>query len=110
MSTRRDLIIEQGASWSELLTWKTGDLQVPVDLTGFTAKLQIRPDSFSPLVLAEIVPTLGGQAGTISYGLTAAETAALSFDSALYDLTLTQGPVVYRLTYGNVSLSRGVTR
>lgn len=131
-AANRDIIIEQGATWEDVLAWATGDPMTPVDLTGYTGRMQIRPSRESAVVIAEIIPTLGGAAGTITCGLTAAQTEALDFEGcpsgfipswtttdgrtastgglvAVYDLELTQGATVIRLVQGLVCLSRGVT-
>jgi hypothetical protein len=36
------LNIHQGATWRRTITWETGDPFAPVNLTGFTARMQIR--------------------------------------------------------------------
>lgn len=63
--------IYQGATFRKRLTWK-GPLpaQTPIDLTGCTARMQVRPEVESPTVLLELTTanggiTLGGVAGTI---------------------------------------------
>jgi hypothetical protein len=90
-----DLSVEQGAYWDQQLVWKdaNGD---PVDLTGYTADMQVRENILSPTVIVELTTendkiTLGGALGTIDLVLTAAETAALGGDGShswVYDLQL----------------------
>lgn len=109
--------IEQGATYEKEFIWKAGDPAAPVDLTGCTAKLQIRETVSSPNTLLSLSTdnariVLGGTAGTITLKLTAVETAALvGWVNAVYDLeiTFTSG-FVRRLLQGSVKLSPEVTR
>ncbi|MCC6475110.1 MAG: hypothetical protein IT514_15355, partial [Burkholderiales bacterium] len=90
----------------------------PVDLTGSTARMQIRPYVESPdadillsLTTANGGISLGGANGTISLLASAAATAALDFDTAVYDLEVIDGSgLVTRLLSGMVTLSKEVTR
>lgn len=88
----------------------------PVDLTSFTARMMIRGsiDDTDPLVTLTTENggiTLGSADGTITLLITATATAALTFDTAVYDLELVDGSgVVTRLLSGNVTLSKEVTR
>jgi hypothetical protein len=88
----------------------------PVDLTGFTARMQIRDTVDATAILATLTTenggiTLGGTAGTIALLLTAAQTTLLTFTSAVYDLEIiSAGGVVTRLLSGAVVLSKEVTR
>ncbi len=110
------LKIDQGASFSKLATWKVGTPAVPVDLTGCTALAHVR----ASLEAADILITmstangkivLGGVAGTVEILLSAAETAAITWRSAVYDLEITfPDTTVRRLMYGSVTISPEVTR
>ena len=113
---RFDLIIEQGATYSQTFTYETA-AGLPINLTAYTAAMQIRETAESDVVLAtsggstpSITLTLGGALGTIVVAMTAAKTALLSFDTAVYDLELTTGTTVIRLLEGEVKLSKEVTR
>lgn len=109
-----DRMIEQGASWRLLLLWN-GDSS-PINLTGYTARMQIRKSATSSAALLELTTensriTLGGVAGTITLTLTAADTAAITWTSGVYDLELVDsGGGVRRLIQGAVRVSREVTR
>jgi hypothetical protein len=109
-----NIVIEQGGTFSNTVTWKDGS-GVAVNLTGYTARMQIRknPDSFVTLV--EITTenggiTLGGAAGTIALLITAAVTATLPAGPAKYDLELISGSTVTKLLKGDVSILPEVTR
>ncbi len=114
MSGSYDFTIEKGTYWNRALSW-TAD-SVPVDLTGWTAHMQVRPAyaNQTSVVLADLTDgsgiTLGGTAGTILLELTGTQTAALSFDTAVYDLYLTNpSGRPTRLLEGIVTLSDQVT-
>lgn len=109
------LTIYQGATFRKRFTWKTaGD--APINLTGCTARMQVRPDTSSPFVLLDLTSgngriTLGGAAGTIDLHLTAVETAALAWDGGVYDLEIEDASGgVTRLLSGSVKVSPEVTR
>lgn len=110
------ITIEQGATFNPVLTWKdqAGAL---IDLTGYTARMQVRPtvdDTGTPLLDLDTTNgkiVLGGTAGTITFAVPAVDTAALVFDEAVYDLELIDGAgEVTRLLKGDVYLSPEVTK
>lgn len=114
MPAKIKLNIEQGATFRYSLNWTAED--VPVDLTGCTARMQIRPDVSSPTVIAELTTQNTGiilniTPGQVDLYLSATDTAALNFDTAVYDLEIefTNGDVC-RLIEGEVALSLEVTR
>lgn len=110
--------ILQGETFTRVDTWKAGAPNyTPVDLTGCTARMQIRTAVESAEVVLELSTdngriTLGGAAGTITMRLTAAETAALPPRlQAVYDLEIVHSNGdVRRLMAGKVSVSPEVTR
>lgn len=85
----------------------------PVDLTGATARMQIR-DQIGGQELLELTTDNGGLAitgpGTITRTISAADTAAIAWASAVYDLEV-QYPdgTVQRYLQGTVTVSREVT-
>lgn len=114
-----NLKIEQGATFKELLTRKAGDkvaTVVPVDLTGCTARAQFRSEIESTEVLLELTTEngriqLGGPAGTIRILLDAATTAAITWESGVYDLEIVFADGhVDRYLAGSVAVSKEVTR
>lgn len=113
-------VIYQGATFSKTLTWKTApdedSPKTPVDLTGCTARMQVRAKIGATEVLLTLTTenggiTLGGTAGTIDLLIEAEDTAAITWTSGVYDLEIifTNGDV-RRLLYGEVVVSREVTR
>lgn len=113
---RQKLEILQGQTLDDLKTWKAGDPPVPVDLTGCTARLQIRERIDSPGILLELTTEnggieLGGTAGTIRTRMSAAETAALTWRSGVYDMEIEfPGGIVRRVLAGSAVVSPEVTR
>ncbi len=110
-----DIFIEQGTTWSLPLVWKdeTGALK---NLTGYTARMQIRATAASGTTLADLTDangkiTLGGAAGTITLTLTPTDTSAIPPGTYVYDLELVAGGgVVTRLLKGGVTVDAEVTR
>lgn len=110
------LDIDQGATFDKTVTWKTGDPPAPVDLTGCIARSQFRSDVDSPTVLFELTTAnnriqLGGTAGTIRLRIEATDTAAFTWDSAVYDLEIEfPDGTVERKLKGTVTVSKEITR
>jgi hypothetical protein len=114
-----NLCINQGATYSRVFTWfQNGTPPVggplPVNLTGFTAAMQIRPFVLSPTVLYDAGAAgdlvLGGEFGTITLTIPATDTETFTWPNGVYDLLLTSaGGQVTRLISGSVTVSPGVT-
>jgi hypothetical protein len=87
----------------------------PIDLTGYTAKLQIREKLNSDTVIKELNTTNGGivldtALSTITLNILAADTAEFTFKSAVYSLELISGATVTQLMTGSLSLVPEITR
>jgi len=110
-----DIRIDQGATFQKLILWKDADGN-PVDLTGFTARMQIRRRVHSDEVLAEATTengyiVFGDDQGTIEISIPASVTEGFDFKRGVYDLELeSSGGIVTRLIQGCVYVSREVTR
>ena len=113
-ATTYDITIEQGATFSLVITYKDND--TPVSLTGYTARMQVRATLESASTLVELTTAnnriaLGGAAGTITLTISATDTAALTSGRGVYDLELVSGSgIVTRLLQGVATISRNVTR
>lgn len=112
------LKLDQGATYDNFWLWKTGPkgAEVPVNLTGAKAVADIRSELESPDVLLTLTTEngrifLGEEPGKIRIVISDEDTAALSFDSATYDLFIefADGTRVRRME-GPVSLTKRVTR
>ena len=120
-----DICIFQGATFNQTLFYETGEPSSPVDLTGFSAKMQIRSSHKSKVVILELSTTTGGGNGRITLGtngnfatgainlfISASDAAQLSVCDdvkPVYDLELTNGSVVTRILQGNVTIAPEVT-
>ena len=115
-----NLCINQYATFEKVFIWiagfcgcgTVGATSGPVDLTGYTANLQIRPFPLSTTIdydaSSNIV--LGGTAGTITLDIPATATALFTWWNGVYDLILTDSSGnVTRLLQGSVIVTPGVT-
>ena len=88
----------------------------PVDLTGYTGRMQIRSDIDSATVIAELTTANGGvlidnTLKTITLTMPAATTTAFTFTTAVYDLELVSaGNQVTQFCGGILTLFKEVTR
>lgn len=88
----------------------------PVNLDGYTAKMQVRKRVESTEVLIELSTdngriVLDDESKTINLQITALDTAEIAWTSGVYDLELTAtGGKVELLAFGNVQVTREVTR
>jgi len=184
-----DFTMEQGKTFSDTFTYYSSDGLTPLDLTGYTGRMQIR-ETYNLPILASLTSANGklaisfagtgltvtytvtagvitsaitivaggtgyvtGQyvfvnaynkdailsvtasagvvtaatiikggtgysngtgvatqsAGKVTISLTATETAAFTFDTALYDIELVNGTTIYPFIYGEITLRREVT-
>ncbi len=112
-----DITIEQGATFLREFNWKrdTGSGYLPVDLTGYSARMQVRAKVSASTILYEATTTNGKLvldplAGKITLSIGPDESAAWKWRSGVYDLELQLGSVVTRLLQGTVTVSPEVTR
>ena len=114
-SQRLNAVIEQGSKFNPVLTL-TDSTSTLINLTGYTARMQIRETVDAATTIASLTTenggiTLGGAAGTVTLYISGSDTAAFDFEVAVYDLELVDGSGdVQRWVYGDVSLSKEVTR
>ena len=113
---KRKLTIVQGATFRRRWTWKPGG--VPMDFTGCSARMQVRSDVDSPVVLIELTTenggiVLGAEPGSIDLYIGALQTEEIAWEGGVFDLEIqyASGPDdVDRLIAGSVAVSREVTR
>jgi pantothenate kinase type III len=110
-----NLSIQQGTAYKKRFIWRD-KAKRPVAMTGFKARLQVRVDFGSPVLLdmstenGKIV--LGAIAGSIDLLVTKAEVATLSLPiGAIYDLKIIPPNPEDELTLlkGKVSIIKSVT-
>lgn len=110
-----DLSIQQGATLSLVATWKDSN-GTPVNLSGYTARMQVRETYDAGNTKLSLTTenggiSLGGTAGTITISAAATATAALAAPfTGVYDLELVSGATVTRLLQGIATVSPEVTR
>ena len=101
----------QGATWTENIVWALDN--APVDLTNYTAKMQIRSgpaETRSPVVL-ELTESSGitlGSDGSIALIATSEQTAAIDSGDYVYDL-LIQGTEAGYLCAGRFTIEPRIT-
>lgn len=115
MAATYNMTIDQGTTVSIDFQYRTS-AGVVIPLTSYTARMQARPTPSSAVTVMDATTTNGqlvvtGATGTVTLALTAAQSAALDFDRAVYDIEIVSpAGVVTRLVQGTVTLSREVTR
>lgn len=108
--------LPQGADTSIPINYRTGDPLALVDLSTYTAKLQVREDYNSPVLLelstADSTIVLAATSPNILLVFTSAKTEAMTiFDNMIYDLEITSASGdVTRVLGGKFTISRQVTR
>ena len=106
--------MEQGSTFSRSITYKDSNGS-PIDLSGYTARMQLRRNVEDSSPIIELTTangriTLGGTAGTVTLTIAASDTASLSPVEGVYDLELVSGDTVEKLIAGTFTIQREVTR
>ena len=115
---RYDITIEQGATFTLPVSYKNSAGSVVNLSSGYSARMRIKESVGGTLLAstesgdstgATISVSLAASGNNITITMTAANTAALTFDHAVYDFELISGSVVDRIIEGRVSLKKEVT-
>jgi len=118
--------IEQGATTNIQVNW-TDASGSAIDLDGYHARMQLRPEIESSTVLLSLSSSLTEDgtgilmsgstgdlplsSGSVAIYISAVSSSQLDFEQAYYDLEMVTGSeVVTRLLEGRVQLSKNVTR
>lgn len=109
-----EFTVDQGATINTLITWLDQDGE-PIDLTTFTARMQVRPDYDSDSILLDLTTengmiTLGGLSGTITLNVPATDMEAIAYGQYVYDLEMVNGSEVTRLLMGTFNIRPEVTK
>lgn len=113
-----ELVLPQGATFIYEVTYKDPDTNLAINLTGYSARMQIREkvESTSTIYSASttgvspaIVITAGS--GLVVLTIPAATTAGFTFKKAVFDLEIeSSSGIVTRLVKGTIILDKEVTR
>ena len=116
--SKYDITLVQGATFSLKFNYQDSS-KVPINLAGYTARLQVRLEHDSVTPSLELTTENGGitlnspSTGDIVLYLSNTSTSAITFTTGVYDLELshtTTEEVVDNILYGNVNVRRNVTR
>ena len=108
-----NLTIEQGATYVLPFVYQD-EAGNPINLTGMTARMQLRRQFASDSALLSLTTENGRIAitpleGKITLSISATDTALLT-GSGVYDLELVNGPTVSRLLEGSFDICNEVTK
>jgi hypothetical protein len=109
-----NIVAEQGATLTRTITWNNTAGQ-PINLTNYTARMQVRNDYDSSTALLTLTTenggiALGGVLGTVVLTVSASSMALVASGSYVYDLELVLSDVVTRLVQGSFTVNAEVTR
>lgn len=110
-----NFVCPQGTTFRRTLTYKID--QTPVDLSGYSARLQVREAYYSDNYLVSLSSgsiggiTLGGSAGTIDIIIDAETTSSFTTGNHVYDLEIVSpSDYVDRIIEGAFTVTPEVTR
>ena len=88
----KDFVCYKGQSWTQSIRYyiKSGDTRTVWNMTGFTAKAEIRPSENSPVLTADLHANVTGVDGLVSLALTPEETAEIKPGFYYYDVRTIQ--------------------
>ena len=126
MAARYSFTIDQGAT-KEFVVRYADSTNSPIDLTGYTAKMQIRPAPGSETLYATLSTTIApdgsglyitglpcdpvpAASGSIGIVMSAALTTSLNFGDASYDLEIKKDSYVVRVIEGKIRLNKETTK
>lgn len=111
-----DLEITKGTTFSFQVEWDDDSTGLPVSLSGYDAKLQVRPAIGDPNVLVELTVGNGGLSfdlvnGIITAYFSADSTKDITYSAGTYDMLLTRTDGTNaRPVRGSVLFLDGVTQ
>ena len=121
---RYDIMIEQGATFTLPISYKdSSDAVINLATTtnnnpDYTARMKIKESAGGTIIASSessdapkntLSIALAASGNNITVTMSATNTAALDFETAIYDLELVSGASVDRIIEGRVKLSREVT-
>ena len=115
MTAKYQIEIQQGADFERIITWIDGN-STPIDVTNYTAKLQIRNRIESENTLLELSTGNGGIIignidGKITIKIDAATSSAFIWSEGIYALEITSPMnITARLIEGRVNVKKEIVR
>jgi hypothetical protein len=122
---RYSFTLEEGATFNLQIDW-TDENDTPIDLTGYQARMYIKPHIDSNTILISLsssfdefgtgiglTGTYGNyplESGSIAIQISAESSEGLDFDNGYYDLELIKDEYVVRVLEGRVKFSKNITR
>jgi hypothetical protein len=108
-----NFVCPQGSTFRRTLTYTLDE--VPVNLTGYSSRLQVREAYYSTDLVVSLVSgsgiTMGGSAGTIDILISASVTSEFPTGTHVYDLEIVSpSNIVDRLIEGTFNVTPEVTR
>jgi hypothetical protein len=108
-----NFVCPQGSTFRRTLTYSLDN--VPIDLSGYSSRLQVRQAYYSEDPIISLVSgsgiTVGGSAGTIDILISASVTSNFPTGTHVYDLEIVSpSNVVDRLIEGTFNVTPEVTR
>lgn len=109
-----NMVCPQGSTFSQELTYSINS--VNVNLTGYSARMQVREKHTSTSTILSLTTanggiSLGGSAGTITITISATTTAGLAAKEYVYDIELvSSSSIVTRIIEGKFIVTPEVTR
>jgi len=108
-----NIVCPQGSTYVQQFTYAINN--EPVDLTGYSARMQVREKYISKTAIISLDSTdgivLGGEAGTIDVEISSIVTELVPAKDYVYDLELvSSGNVVTRLIEGKFIVTPEVTK
>jgi hypothetical protein len=105
--------MDQGAQWTLQVVYDNNN-GTPFDLTGYTARMQVRPKFGADNAVLTLSSVSGGivitpLTGTLNLTATTAQTGDIPGGFYVYDLEISSGGVVTRLMQGSVTIRDQVT-
>lgn len=106
--------MDQGSNWNLNVIYKDANGN-PINLTGYTAAMQLRQNYNSDTAVLTLSTsnggiTITGNLGKLFLSATAAQTGGLDAGFYVYDLEITSGGVVTRIIQGQITVAGEVTR
>ena len=114
MPGKYNFTIYQGATFGFGISWKT-NLGEPKDLTGYSARMQIRYGNYNGEIAADLTSENGGieiipEQHAIYIKMSAEQTSQIKPMACVYDLEMVKDDKVIRLLEGKVKVSAEVTK